>query len=234
MRTIIHIFSSLDGRIAGSFMAMAAAAPSRKAYARMREAYGADAILYGSVTARAFAGDPPARPSEDVRVPEGDYLGVTRRGPDAEYLVVLDPQGEVWWEDPVLCRAGRPDAVVVEVVTSATPQAFLAHLREVGIPYLVAGDEALDCALMAEKLERRLGVKTLLVCGGGKADQSLLEAGCVDEVSIVMAPVASGETNVATIFDRMSAQRGASVPLELSVIERTDGDGVHLVYRVPN
>lgn len=169
MRTIIHIFSTIDGRISGPFMTSSAAAESRAAYARIREDYAPDAILYGSMTSRAFAGNPPAQPMESARIPDGDFVEHAALGPDGEYLVNLDPAGEVWWKEPVLRRAGRPDATVVEVVTGTTPREFLAYLRSAGVPYIVTGDDRIDCAEMLDKLERLLGVETLLVCGGDKA-----------------------------------------------------------------
>lgn len=104
---------------------------------------------------------------------------------------------------------GRPDACVIEVVTASTPASFLAYLRSVGVPYLIAGETNIDCTVMTNKLEQYLGIKTLLVCGGGKTDWALLEAGCVNEVSVVFAPVVSGDEGVATIFDKMPVSHDA-------------------------
>lgn len=232
MRTIIHIFSTIDGRISGPFMTSSADAESRAAYARIREDYAPDAILYGSMTSRAFAGNAPAQPMEGTNVPDGDFVEHAVPELDGEYLVNLDPAGEVWWKEPVLRRAGHPDATVVEVVTGTTPGEFLAYLRSAGVPYIIAGDDRVDCAEMLDKLERLLGMETLLVCGGGKADWMLLEAGCVDEVSVVITPVASGEAGVATLFDQMPGTgRQAPIALSLSKAERVEGDGLHVVYR---
>lgn len=232
MRTIIHIFSTIDGRISGPFMTSSADAESRAAYARIREDYAPDAILYGSMTSRAFAGNAPAQPMEGTNVPDGDFVEHAVPELDGEYLVNLDPAGEVWWKEPVLRRAGHPDATVVEVVTGTTPGEFLAYLRSAGVPYIIAGDDRVDCAEMLDKLERLLGMETLLVCGGGKADWMLLEAGCVDEVSVAITPVASGEAGVATLFDQMPGTgRQAPIALSLSKAERVEGDGLHVVYR---
>lgn len=245
MKTVIHIFSSIDGRISGSFMSSEAAAASRAAYARIRREYEADAVLYGSVTALAFAGNPPAQPLDTVSVPEGDFLENAARASGEEYVIALDPQGEIWWRNPILRRAGRSDARVIEVVTASAPASFLAYLRSVDVPYLIAGETNIDCAVMTNKLEQYLGIKTLLVCGGGKTDWAFLEARCVDEVSVVFAPVASGDEGVATIFDKMPVSpdahrhpdqnnrehQGHPIALSLQSVEQVEGDGVHLVWR---
>lgn len=231
MKTIIHIFSSVDGRISGPFMMMPEAAASRNAYGRIREDFDADAMVYGSVTALAFAGNPPARPVAQAAVPEGDFLGAAAPKAGEKYVAVLDPAGEVWWDGPVLRRPGRPDATVVEVVTDSTPMEFLTYLRNQGVPYIIAGRDSLDCAEAVRKLGQLFGIETLLVCGGGMADWTFLKAGCVNEVSIVVAPVASDEVGAATIFDQMPGlTEAAPVPLKLLQVSRTDGDGVHLLY----
>lgn len=232
MRTTTHVLSTIDGRISGGFMTTPKTAEARAAYGRIRKEMNADGLLYGSVTARAFAGEPPARPMKGAVVPEGDFVTDAARRFEGEYVVVLDLQGEVWWTDPILRRPGRPDAAVIEVVCGSTPPEFLAYLRKEGISYLMAGHDALDCHGLIGKLERLLGIRTLLICGGGIADWTLLQAGCVDEVSIVMAPLASGEQGAATIFDQMPGlTEGAPVSLELVEATPLKGNSVHLRYR---
>ena len=64
-----------------------------------------------------------------------------------------------------------------------------------------AGEGELDLCHAVERLGSLFGIRRLLVCGGGVADMAFLSAGLVDELSVVVAPVASGERRVATIFD---------------------------------
>ncbi len=233
MRTIVHIYCSLDGRISGPFMGAAAAEGSRKAYGKIREEMNADAILYGTTTAKDFAGrSVVALANEPVAVPAGDFAG--RGGASgSEYVVAIDAQGEVFWKDPVLRRPGRPDAQVIEIVTEKTPKNFLAYLREKGVAYIVAGEERMDFALATRKLQELFGISTLLVCGGGMADWSFLEAGCVDEVSVVVAPLVSGDPQLATTFDWMTGvNESRPIALQLAKAQPVAGGGVHLLYRV--
>ena len=53
-------------------------------------------------------------------------------------------------------------------------------LRGEGVSYLFAGKQDLDLALLLEILNRELGIKRLLLEGGGRANGSFLRAGLVD------------------------------------------------------
>ena len=69
-----------------------------------------------------------------------------------------------------------------------------------GAAYLFAGQSRLDLPLLLEKLER-LGIHRLMLTGGGAMNWSFLQTGCIDELSIVLAPAVSAEPEAA-LFDR--------------------------------
>lgn len=70
--------------------------------------------------------------------------------------------------------------------------------------YLIAGTASIDLPLALEKIHTRLGVRTLMLEGGGGINGALLAAGLIDEVSLLIAPVASGR--IASI-DGAAAER---------------------------
>ncbi len=81
------------------------------------------------------------------------------------------------------------------------------------------------------KLRKRLGIRRLLLEGGGKINGSFLAAGCIDELSLLVAPVADGSVGTPALFDTpggspsrlrlLSAQRRRSglLWLRYSVLE---------------
>ena len=97
--------------------------------------------------------------------------------------------------------------------------------------YLFAGKEQLDCPLLLEKLAARFGVQRLMVAGGGVVNWSFLQAGCVDEVSLVVAPVADGSTTAVSSFEQggFLPNRGP-VALSLAEAKPLAGDGLWLRY----
>lgn len=228
MRTAIHILTTVDGRISGPFMASEAAAGARAAYGRIREAYDPDTLVYGTVTALEFAGFPAAPtllPGDPV--PDGDFVAPGAEGP---FLLAMDAAGEVWWRSSHMDRPGRPSSTVVELVCEETPKAHLAYLRARGISYLVCGTHGIDCALALDKAGDLLGSDTVLVCGG-VADWTFLQSGRVDEVSVVVAPVASGDPRAASLFSWLGGTPGAPVALSLEGADDLGGGAVHLRYR---
>ena len=226
---ICHILSALDGKIAGDFMGTAANQKASEEYSRIREAYGAQAWLYGTTTTKEFTGfrKPVLEPlCEDV--PDGDY--VSESGWDL-YYVSVDTFGEIAWDSGTYKRAGRPDSHVIEILTDKTPPEYLAYLRKQGVSYILAGEDTLDCKIAAQKLKGLFGIEKVLICGGGTVNWSFLSSGVVDELSLLLSPVADGDPNTPTVFERMG-QLGASSPalFHLKNVSQLKNDAVHLTY----
>lgn len=154
---ICHILSALDGKIAGDFMSTAANRKASEEYSRIREAYGAQAWLYGTTTTKEFTAfrKPVLEPlGEDV--PDGDYVAQSGW---ALYYVSVDTQGEIAWDSGVYKRSGRPDSHVIEILTEQTPPEYRAYLRKQGVSYILAGKDTLDCKRAAQKLKALFGIE---------------------------------------------------------------------------
>lgn len=187
---ICHILSTLDGKITGSFMGTAAAQKTGAEYACIREEYRANAWLYGTKKTKEFtAYRKPVFEKIESDVPDGDFVA------DAQaplYYVSVDVQGEIGWESGIFCKPGRPYAHVIELLTEQIPVAYRAYLRKRGVSYLIAGKDALDCTVAVEKLYGLFRIDTVLICGGGTVNWTFLQQGAVDELSLILAPVADG------------------------------------------
>lgn len=81
------------------------------------------------------------------------------------------------------------------------------------------------------KLRSLLGIRRLLLEGGGKINGSFLAAGVVDELSTLVAPVADGGVGTPTLFDAREGPGPARL-LKLLSVERRHGDLLWLRYRV--
>src|SRR6202166_2590302 len=134
-----------------------------------------DAWLVGRVTGQEFAKGKPYPTSTKGSFPRQPWF--VRRDAKA-YGVVLDAQGKIAW--------GRSDIggdPIVVVLSRQVSDAHLAGLRAEGVSYIFAGATALDLGLALEILNRELGVKRLLLEGGGGANGAFLPAGLVAELS---------------------------------------------------
>ncbi len=65
-------------------------------------------------------------------------------------------------------------------------------------------------------------------------DWTLLQAGCLDELSLIVSPCAGGETDAAAIFDRSAFIDGSPVGFRLEKAEVLENDVLWLVYRANN
>ena len=94
---------------------------------------------------------------------------------------------------------GGVQAHFIEVLTHAASNAYKDFLRRRRISYIIAGDEHIDHALMLTKLYD-VGIKRLMVGGGGVINWSFVQNGFVDEVSSIIAPIANGDPNAHRFF----------------------------------
>ena len=221
--------SSVDGRTWQSRQ-RPAREKSGNLFETLHDKLEGDAWLVGRVTGREFA----KKDSYPAKVASQTWPRepwITRRDA-AAYGIVLDAQGKIAW--------GRSDIggdPIVVVLTEQVPDAHLDALREEGVSYLFAGKRELDLALLLEILNRELGIKRLLIEGGGRANGSFLRAGLVDEISLAIVPAVDGAKGAPHVFDSESELAGATAPLTDMILKECkvlDGGAVWLRYDIRN
>ncbi len=226
-RVICHMITSVDGRIVADGWPDYASADARRQYEEVHASYNADGWICGRVTMEPFAGG--VRTDAEVAL---EYTrGAAREdfrasGDAASFAFALDPRGRLAW------RSNDIDGDhVVAILSERVSDGYLAFLRERGVSYLLCGAEDIDLPLAIEKIGGRFGVRTLMLEGGGKINGGMLSAGLIDEVSVLIAPVADGRMGTPTLFDMADTVLGPR-PLVLDGIERRAGDVLWLRYRV--
>jgi riboflavin biosynthesis pyrimidine reductase len=225
---ICHMSSSLDGRTRLSRWRPKGTA-SGAVFEKLHDELGGDAWLIGRVTGQEFAKGSAYPATTDAVFPRESWF--VRRDAKA-YGVVLDADGKIAWG-----RADIGGDPIVVVLSEKVSDAHLAGLRSEGISYIFAGKTELDLGLALETLNRELGIKRLLLEGGGVANGAFLRAGLVDEISLILFPTVDGTKGVSSIFDSSEAEAGQSAPLRTMVLESTqqlDGGVLWLRYRVEN
>lgn len=227
---VCHMFVSMDGKIDGAFMGCEAAEPSRAEYARLRGEYACDAVVYGTVTmAQGFSdGLAGELPASTVQVSREDWAAP--RDVDS-FVVAVDPEGILGWDSGYMERAGRPRAHVIEALIERVSDDYLAYLRRAGVSYIIAGKEHLDCTLLLHRLNELFGIERVMLAGGGCLNGSFLQENLIDEVSVVMAPVADGNTSSVSIFERGDfLPRRTPAVFDLKEARKLAGGGLWLCY----
>jgi riboflavin biosynthesis pyrimidine reductase len=211
----------------------------RREYERTAATYNADAWMCGRISMQPFAG--ANRRDEDIererssaRSSRAERSDLVSPSATAAYAVAVDPSGRLLWATNDI-----DGDHVIAMLSNSVSDEYLAHLREHGVSYIFAtppsdsaeGEVDLDVAL--EKLAASFGIRTLLLEGGGSINGSMLSAGLIDEVSLLVAPVADGAVNVPTLFDiyAASATGTRASRLKLGDVERCAHDILWLRYR---
>jgi len=189
---ICHMLTSVDGRILPDLWHPPLGENSH--YERLHEELGGDAWLVGRVTGQEFAlRDGPYPPVTGIPFERQNWYA--QQDVDA-WAVVIDAKGKIAW--------GRGDIggdPLVVVLTQAVADSHLAGLREDGVSYIFAGEREINLAAALETLNRELGIRRLLLEGGGAVNGAMLQAGLVDELSLILAPNVEGVPGGPSVLD---------------------------------
>ncbi|MCP3140826.1 RibD family protein [Pyxidicoccus xibeiensis] len=219
---ICHMVPSVDGRIVTKSWNLQDEASAE--YERAARTFGADAWMIGRVSMEPYAGKSkvPKRKSTEP-IPRKDFIAKR----DAEsYAIALDPSGKLTW------KSGSIDEEhVITVLTEEVSDDYLAFLQQRGVSYLFGGAKTLNLKRVLQKLAREFGIQKLLLEGGGKINGSFLAADLIDELSLLLVPVADGGIGTPSLFDAKEG-RAVARPLELISMRRRKGDLLWLRYRV--
>ena len=213
-RIICHMMSSLDGR---TILSRWGQAPNTSEYELTAATFGAQAWLCGRVTMEKDFTKGLAPDLRPVTAPLDRSDFVAESGAKS-FAVAVDARGKLGWESGFI-----DDDHLVSILTEQVSDAYLAYLRRQGVSYLFAGTQEIDLELALEKLGRLFPIDTVLLEGGGHLNGSLLKAGLVDELSLLLYPVVDGAGTSAAMFEQGSAPGPAAPGKLLSVEQRADG-----------
>jgi riboflavin biosynthesis pyrimidine reductase len=218
---ICHMLPSIDGRIVLRGWKLNDAT---REYERTAATFDADAWIIGRISMEPYAGKSrvPARKNGE-RIAREDFIADHAA---SSYAIAIDPSGKLKW------RASDIDGEhVITILTRSVSDDYLAFLRAKGVSYLFGGKSRIDLASVLKKLRSRFGIRKLLLEGGGKINGSFLAANLIDELSILVGPVADGSTGTPSLFD-VEDPRAPARNLKLLSMERRAGGIVWLRYKV--
>jgi riboflavin biosynthesis pyrimidine reductase len=192
----------------------------------------ADAWLCGRVTMAYFARTQPKR--SRLRIPVGaipkkvDFVAAGGKGDS--YAVAVDAGGKLKWRSNDV----NGDRLIVLLSSRVSP-AYLANLRARQISYLVSTGDRIDFPSALAKLRKYFGIKRLMLEGGGRINASLLHAGLIDELSLLLSPVIDGSSATTGLIETdLGRKRLKAKGLRLIGIAKRPGGVLWLRYRVIN
>ncbi|HEV8514742.1 MAG TPA: RibD family protein [Cyclobacteriaceae bacterium] len=188
---ICHSFISVDGRIKQTIWGYK---NHHKYFEEPAAKIKADAWLVGRITMQEFSSKRKynlARYKGDLS--KKDFVA---KQSSKTFAVVIDPSGKCFWDTNMVSTEH-----VIEVLTEKVSAKYLEHLRSKNVSYVFGGKNELDLELVLEKLNKLFGIKRVRIDGGGHVNGSFLKAGLIDELSLVIAPLADGTIGSLSVFD---------------------------------
>lgn len=231
------MMGTVDGRILTERWSLSPAA--EKQYEAVHALHRADAWMCGRETfQRDFLEQPrPATFPKKAVVPTGDFIAEVQRNPKKTtgrksarpaYAIAVDALGKLRWESNDM----RGDRLVV-LTSGQAPAGYLADLRAKSISYLIGGKSEVDFRPTLARLHRYFGIRKVMLEGGGGLNGSLLAAGLIDEISLLVCPFADGSREVPTVFDVPKARvKKKAAALRLTAVRARPGGVVWLRYQV--
>lgn len=144
----------------------------------------------------------------------------------AGYTVVVDTHGTLLWRTAIV--EGKP---LLCIVSEVAPKAYLDYLDGLGASWIAVGKEAINLPKAMELLRSEFGVERLAIVGGGHINGSMLDAGLIDEVSIMIGPAIDGRRGYAAVFDGIPTNREPFM-LSLKSVKQYREGTVWLKYSV--
>lgn len=220
---ICHMMSSLDGHALTDGWDRPFKKAAGELYEKLADTFAFDAWVCGRVTMQEVAHD-EGYPSGLATSPIPRTHNFVNRDAD-KYAVSIDPHGKVGWKKNEVLGSH-----VVEVVTEAVSDDYLAYLQSVGVSYVFGGKTELDLPVVVDILVEELGIKRLVVEGGPHVSGSFVAAGLVDEVSVLLLPLIDGRGEHPASFEIAPDAWKQPEHLTLQSAEVQEGGGVWLRY----
>lgn len=225
-KVICHMASTVDGRIivenwGKSYDRFAGL------YERCHESFDSQAWMVGRVTMEKdfTEGLEPVLSSPGKPIPRKPFIADKSA---TSFAIALDPKGKLGWDSPEI-----DGDHIVELLTESVNDEYLDYLQRTGVSYIFAGNEKIDLKLALEQLHGLFGIKTLMLEGGGHINGSLLHEGLIDELSLLVLPLADGTPHTATTFEvGQSLARKGITELKLVNVQKLEEDALWLRYTI--
>lgn len=217
---ICHMMSSVDGRID---CAMTEKIDNTDTYYQALDRLNFDAVLEGRVSRQMhYALPEPFKAIDATPIGEESFFIAH---PADHYDIAVDTHGTLRWP------ADASDNNLLVITDEQCPKEYHEYLTANGISWMACGRNGIDLPMAMELLADKFGVKRLGVVGGGHINGAFLQAGLLDEVSLMIGGGIDGRAGMTAVFDGIKRADYPPTLLTLNGVERM-GNTVWLRYTV--
>ena len=220
------MMSSLDGRLHPSRYTDGPDGTRKEwsgLYERLHGEMAADAWLVGRVTMAEMSKAGPHAPADGVAAIRPVHVAAKADS----YAVAVDRGGKLHFDKGDV----GGDHVIVLLGADVSDE-HLAELAGDGVSYVVADTAQIDLAAALDTLSAHFGIRRLLLEGGGGINGSMLAAGLVDELHVLVAPALDGGDGIQGIVSHGAGGLAGTVKLSFLSATPMEHGVVHLSYDV--
>ena len=203
---ICHMMTSVDGRID---CAMTSQLPGVEDYYKTLDELNVPTTVSGRVTAELEMAEPGFFESKNSETYTQE--GFSKKADAKGYEIIVDTKGKLLW----------PDASDMDK----------PYLDGQYISWIACGKERSDLVRACEILASEFGVERMGIVGGPAINTGFLDAGLLDEISILMGAGIDARREMPSVFDGFAMDHPL-VHLKLTNVQRFDSDAIWIRYNV--
>jgi riboflavin biosynthesis pyrimidine reductase len=221
------MMTSVDGKILGEKWGSSAQVKTLLGkFEKAHEEIGIGAWIVGRTTMeRDFTNfADPVLKKGNQEVDRSDFIANYQGD---SFAIAIDGKAKLGWNASTM----QGDHVIT-ILTEQVPDAYLAHLQDIGVSYIFAGKQELNLETALVKLRKLFGIKKLMLEGGAHLNGSFLNEELIDELHQLLLPIADGTIESPSLFaiDSKIKKEGATL-LKLKDVKQMDDDVVWLTYQ---
>ena len=211
--------TSIDGRID---CAMTSKLQGVSDYYATLDEIQVPTTVSGRVTAELEMAEPGAfiAKKKDIYGQEG----FSKKADAAGYEVVIDTKGKLLWPD-----ASAMSKPYLIVTSENVTKEYLEYLDGQNISWIACGKDHVDLVRAVEILAEQFHVQRMGVVGGPKINTAFLEAGLLDEISLLIGVGIDGRGGMPAVFDGLAMDHDVT-SLKLLDVKKFDSGAVWLRY----
>jgi riboflavin biosynthesis pyrimidine reductase len=144
------------------------------------------------------------------------------------FAVAFDTKGKLGWQSNKI----EGDHIIA-VLTEDVSDEYLYYLQRKSISYIFAGVGKADLKQAMAQLAELFSIEKIMLEGGGSLNDSFLADGLIDEISLLLLPIADGTPNTQTVFEasrRLSENHATR--LHLKEVRQLEDDVLWLRYKI--
>lgn len=216
---VCHMVSSIDGRIDCD---MTEQIEPGDEYYDVLARLECPSLLMGRITMQMhYADSIPFKPTDSTPIGR-EAVHCSRKA--TKFTIAIDTHGRLRWPE------NEFDGALLVITSQSAPEEYAKTLSSQGVSWIATGTDSIDLKRAMELLREYFGVTRLALTGGGHINGAFINAGLVDEISLLVAPGIDGRKGMPTVFDGIDNPVKAPTHLHLLSVENIGNGVVWLRY----